>query len=319
VHAVLQHSGVSARAAALQHALRGETPREAGPQAVLADARNTWRPIDSPHPRGAVGHRRLGLRHGRRGGVSRAQAIAGLRTRGGPPGLQPLPQRVWEQAGDDPGAAELPDPTVRGGMRTRLTGCGVEVPLSRGALLVGQSARRAARVASLVCPATPGLPRCSRTRCHARMRCGRSHTSSSNRAALAGCSGGHSARRRARPGWPVPGAAPPPAAMQASGHGWSGMCCRCRRLRRASDVPLPLVQACTQRARCGLAVVRPLRLPVPPEPRRLPGLRGPLRTVASRAGRLAASSISWRRHDADLPREVRSPAPHPCRLSRRRP
>ena len=55
---------------------------------------------------------------------------------------------------------------------------------------------------------------------------------------------------------------------------------------------------------------RPFRLPVPHEPYRLPDLLCPLLTPASRSGRLAASSVSQRRHDADLPRSVRLLAPH---------
>src|SRR5215475_2297647 len=144
----------------------------------------------------------------------------------------------------------------------------------------------------MVRPSTPALPWFSRTRFHARKRLARAQTSSINPSSLAGRSGALAAVRSSSPCWLGLGTSSLSPAMKASDNCLSWMFCRCLRLRRASYLPLPIVQAFGQRSRCCLAVCRPFRLPVPYEPYRLPDLLCPLLTSVAWSGSLAGSSVS---------------------------
>src|SRR5262245_9961263 len=103
----------------------------------------------------------------------------------------------------------------------------------------------------MVIPSPPGLPLFSRTRCHARSRLSRSHTSSMSRSSNAGLWGSLLTTGGSVPPRPVPGGSPRCPVGEARPSWIFG---RCPLMRFESYLPLPIVQAFDQRSRLGLSV-----------------------------------------------------------------
>src|SRR5208282_3358043 len=163
----------------------------------------------------------------------------------------------------------------------------------------------------MVIPSTPGLPLLRRTRFHALARFSRLHTSSINCSVTAGLSGAGFATNGSAPWWPLTGGSPRFTGSKASEY-W--ICCRVPFMSRQSYLPLPIVRAFGPRSRLGLSVAPPFGLGVPHSPCRRLGLLCRLLTPAPRSGHLAVPSVPSSEHAAGLPREVRSPSPHPRRI-----
>jgi hypothetical protein len=103
----------------------------------------------------------------------------------------------------------------------------------------------------MVIPSMPGLPLFSRTRCHARSRLSRSHTSSMSRSSNAGLWGSLLATSGSVPPRSVPGGSPPCPVGEARQSWIFG---RIPPMRFESYLPLPIVRAFDQRSRLGLSV-----------------------------------------------------------------
>src|SRR5215831_480586 len=109
----------------------------------------------------------------------------------------------------------------------------------------------------MVTPSLPGLPWFSRTRCHARSRLSRSHTSSMSRSSTAGLWDFLLATGGSVPPRPVPGDSPWCPVGEARCAWIFG---RSPLMRFESYLPLPIVQAFDQRSRLGLSVDSTFRL-----------------------------------------------------------
>src|SRR5262249_12553495 len=144
----------------------------------------------------------------------------------------------------------------------------------------------------MVMPSLPGLPLFPRTRCHARSRLSRSHTSSMSRSSWAGLWGSLLATGGSVPPRSGPGDSPRCPVGEARQSWVFG---RCPLMRFESYLPLPIVPAFDQRSLLSLSVALPFGFGVPHEPCRLPGLLCLLLTSAGRSEGLATPSVPRRR------------------------
>src|SRR6516225_7278078 len=109
----------------------------------------------------------------------------------------------------------------------------------------------------MLMPSAPGAPLLSRTRCHARTRFSRSHTSSMTCIVAAGLSGAGAATTGSTPAWPTLGASP--LALDVR-DGSRRVFCRDPLMRCQAYLPLLIVRALGHRFRLGLSVAPPFSL-----------------------------------------------------------